>query len=159
MELYILRHGEAHLVAESDQQRELTPQGEAQTHQLTQVVEKLGITVDAVFTSPYIRAQQTAAIVVDTFGVSDIQDCDLITPDGNPQVVIDWLSKQNQEKILLVTHQPFAGSLISTLVNGNGRYDSSIPPMMTSSLAYLSMDICASGCADLQWIKSAPNFD
>lgn len=159
MDLYILRHGEAHLVAESDQQRELTPQGEAQTHQLTQVVEKLGIKVDAVFASSYIRAQQTASIVFDTFGATSIQDCDLITPEGSPQTVIDWLAQKNYQSVLLVTHQPFAGSLISTLVNGNGRYDSSIPPMMTSSLAHLTMDVCAGGCADLKWIKSVPYFD
>lgn len=159
MDLYILRHGDAHPVAASDQARELTPQGEAQTKQVAKVADALGINTDVIFASPYIRAQQTAALVSNAFGVTSISDCDLITPEGKPQTVIDWLARVNQESILLVTHQPFAGSFIATLVNGNGRYDSSIPPMMTSSLAYLTMDVCASGCANLQWIKSAPHFD
>lgn len=159
MDLYILRHGEAHPMAASDDQRELTQNGQAQTAKLAQVVESLGIRVDTVFASPYVRAQQTASIAIDSFGVSRMQTCDLITPDGDPQTVINWLAKQDAEQILLVTHQPFAGSLIATLVNGNGRYDASIAPMMTSSLAYLTMEVCAPGCADLEWIKSAPHFD
>lgn len=171
MDLYILRHGEAHPIAASDQQRELTEQGRLQTKKLAQVVDTLGIKVNAVFASPYIRAQQTAELVSATFGVNQIHNCDLITPDGDPQSVINWLARQyevnskqyevnsKQQSILLVTHQPFAGSLIATFVNGSGRYDSSIPPMMTSSLAHLTMDLCAAGCADLQWIKSAPHFN
>ena len=62
MKLWLLRHGQAQAEARSDAQRELTPYGR---EEVLQSLEHLrGCSLDAIFVSPYIRAQQTAALIV-----------------------------------------------------------------------------------------------
>ena len=163
MKLYILRHGEAEAFASSDRLRQLTVDGRRQVRKLAQLTSNKIVRFDAVIVSPYIRAQQTAEIFLDCFDApSCAENSDLITPDSNPQVVIDLLAKRVLESILLVSHQPLVGRLLELLVDGNrdnGRSNlTAIPPMLTSSLAYLTTAAIVPGCAKLHWVKSPPEF-
>lgn len=157
--LYILRHGEAGMIAASDSARELTERGKEQTATLAQILRKQGLTFDLALVSPYVRAQQTAKIVLDEFGSGSIkEDCDMLVPEGQVTGVIEKLAARQKNSILLVSHQPFVSYLIASLVNGESSAASLFPPMLTSSMACLSMDIVALGCADLKWLKSQPDF-
>jgi phosphohistidine phosphatase len=160
MELYILRHGDALFDSVNDSLRSLSDLGRSQTAKLADRVIDLGIDVERAYVSSYLRAQQTASIVCSAFGDPVLITNDDITPSGDPVAVADWLGELSVPSVLLVSHQPFVGSLIEYLVEGQlSSYSASIAPMMTSSLAYLSMDVVAPGCADLHWIRSAPAFE
>ncbi len=160
MQLYILRHGEAAMQAPSDAARELTARGKEQTEALVQVLNQQQLQFELTLVSPYRRAQQTAAIVLDSIeqGSPLRETCDLITPEGSADRVIELLVDCNEDTILLVSHQPFVSDLINLLVNGSGRGLQRFPPMLTSSIASLTMDVVAPGCAKLEWLKSLPDF-
>ena len=70
MKLYLLRHGSADDRAPNDDSRELTAHGETETCIAGTALAKLGAHPVCVFTSPLLRAQQTARIVVESFGVA-----------------------------------------------------------------------------------------
>ena len=163
MQLYILRHGEAGMQAPSDAARELTARGEEQTAALVGVLNQQGWQFDLALVSPYKRAQQTAAIVLENIEHANParENCELITPEGNADSVIEMLAERSENTLLLVSHQPFVSDLINLLVNGHGhgRNRHAFPPMQTSSIAALTMDVVAPGCAELQWLKSQPDFN
>lgn len=160
MDIYILRHGEAQVHAARDSQRELTHDGRQQVAHVAQQMQELRIEPDIAFVSTYVRAQQTAQIVLDVLPVCPVEACELITPDENPGDVIQLLETHtDKDTVLLVSHQPMVSRLIELLVSGRaGHGNAQIPGMFTSSLAYLSADIVAEGCAEFHWIKSPPGF-
>ncbi|WOD07166.1 phosphohistidine phosphatase SixA [Marinomonas sp. GJ51-6] len=117
--LYVLRHGHAVPYSYSqDAQRKLTEKGVAQVISTAEAFVKKAEHLDVVFVSPYLRAQQTAKTFLATLGESvEVKDCPEITPDGRVVNVAAWLGEQDDNAILLVTHQPFAYQLIDYLVD------------------------------------------
>ena len=69
MKLWVLRHGEAEPRANSDAERRLTAHGREQV--LHSAARLLGQPLQAIIASPYVRAQQTAALVHDTLGFAE----------------------------------------------------------------------------------------
>ena len=66
MKVWILRHGEAQAHARTDAERNLTEQGRAEA--LRSAAHLIGQPIDAIFASPYVRAQQTAQLVREALG-------------------------------------------------------------------------------------------
>lgn len=66
MKLWVLRHGEAEPRANSDAERRLTAHGREQV--VRSAAHLLGQPLQAIIASPYVRAQQTAALVHETLG-------------------------------------------------------------------------------------------
>jgi phosphohistidine phosphatase len=160
MKIYILRHGEAGVSSISDAARELTGRGRAQTADLVQRLKKENVSFDTVLASPYTRTRQTAAVVMENIDFQPrLEICELITPDDSPRVVVDMLAHRKEQSILIVSHQPLVSRLIEFLVLGTDSGNASFPPMLTSSMACLSADVVARGCAELHWLKSQPTFD
>src|SRR5262245_2985211 len=75
MNLYLMRHGIAVTAdqpgVESDGERALTPKGIKRMRRAVRGLRRLGISFDAILTSPLVRARQTAEIVADTHGMDD----------------------------------------------------------------------------------------
>jgi phosphohistidine phosphatase len=162
MRLYLMRHGEASWDAASDAERPLTERGQW----LTQQVAEAGLMADKpqqLIASPYRRAQQTSDIITSVIGDCRRSISDLITPEGNPQQVLDWLyqycqQQPNLQRLLLVSHNPFISELISYLVMGGPRTgDSPLPVMMPSTLVSLSSEVMAAGCFELDGYYPNPN--
>jgi phosphohistidine phosphatase len=65
MKLYFVRHGEAEDLAPTDHSRELTERGKQRVSQSAQVLKQLGITLKAIYSSPRIRAKQTATLIAE----------------------------------------------------------------------------------------------
>ncbi|MDF2428198.1 MAG: phosphohistidine phosphatase SixA [Nitrosopumilus sp.] len=66
MELYIIRHGKAEEVSQnisSDAKRRLTKTGVRELEYVSKALKIFGIQVDYIFTSPLVRAQETAEII------------------------------------------------------------------------------------------------
>ncbi len=69
MRLWVLRHGEAEPRAKTDAERRLTAHGREQV--LHSAAYLIGQPLLAIVASPYVRAQQTAALVHDTLGFAE----------------------------------------------------------------------------------------
>lgn len=69
MWIYLIRHAEAEAVGTTgtmrDFDRPLTPQGRLQTQSLARTLQKRGVVLDAVASSPVVRAHQTAVALLD----------------------------------------------------------------------------------------------
>ncbi|MGH1472343.1 MAG: phosphohistidine phosphatase SixA [Cellvibrionaceae bacterium] len=149
MKLFVLRHGEAEYSASTDQERQLTEHGKSEVRSAVEKsLSKLKV-VKHIFVSPYIRAQQTAGIVHELLPDIAMSTLPMITPSGKVSEVLDFLQNENIENVLLVSHQPLVGDLVSELVGQPvGFYR-----MSTAALAYVKTDVYAIGCGTLRWIK------
>ncbi|QIB52015.1 phosphohistidine phosphatase SixA [Pseudomonas sp. OIL-1] len=145
MKLWILRHGQAEAQASADTLRELT---EAGRHEVRAVMSGLaGEPFEAVLSSPYVRAQQTAELACQATGYSgDVTTVDWLVPESDPLTVISQLKQQTEQNLLLVSHQPLVSQLISLLVEGHRRGHF---PMPTAGLVCLDLDYVAAGLARL----------
>lgn len=146
MRLLLLRHGEAGFNALSDEQRSLTDNGRFRLRQMLLQHQGLLEGIESIFHSPYLRTCQTTELVCEVKAV-ETSPSKLLTPESSPQLVIDWLSEQAVENLLLVTHQPLIGNLVSLLCEG----DLSRPePMMPGCLAIIELECPAAGLGELR---------
>jgi phosphohistidine phosphatase len=151
-----MRHGEASMRAATDALRPLTERGEIETSYVAQAAIKAGMKPSKVFVSPYLRAQQSFKQVLQWLPKNlDVKTLDLITPDNDPSVVLEYLmlNCSDEEDMLLVCHQPLAGRLISLICDGND-YGMGLN---TSTIAALECTITAASCGDLLWLKEPSN--
>ena len=148
MKVWILRHGEAQAHARTDAERNLTEHGRAEV--LRSAAHLIGQPLGAIIASPYVRAQQTAQLVRDVLGFqADIVTVSWLTPDGDVRQVLEKLD--TDDDVLLVSHQPLVGSLISFLQHGHQRQPQ---PMYTASLAQLEGDFPLAGLMSLVDVKN-----
>ncbi|CAI2796122.1 phosphohistidine phosphatase SixA [Pseudomonas fluorescens group sp.] len=147
MKVWILRHGEAEGHARTDAERNLTEHGCAEV--LRSAAQLMGQPLSAIIASPYVRAQQTAQLVREVLGFEpEVRTVPWLTPEGNPLQVLDKLD--TDDNVLLVSHQPLVGNLISFLQHGHQRQPQ---PMHTASLAELEGDFPLAGLMSLVSVK------
>jgi phosphohistidine phosphatase len=133
MNLYLLRHGVAAAkddpAFESDSERPLTKKGVKKFRKAARGIERLGITPDVIFSSPLVRARQTADIVAAVLNKeSDIEEIPELAPESLPEQLTSALKNvHDKEHVMLVGHEPFLGKLAAFLVNGKNNSDSVIP--------------------------------
>ncbi|HEN8711645.1 TPA: phosphohistidine phosphatase SixA [Pseudomonas putida] len=152
MKLWVLRHGEAEPRAHTDAERRLTAHGREQVLHSTAYL--LGQPLQAIIASPYVRAQQTAALVHDSLGFAEpVRTVPWLTPDSNVQGVIAELERLGLEHVLLVSHQPLVGALVGMLEHGHAQQPA---PLSTASLAQLEGDWPLAGLMTLQALQHAP---
>jgi len=90
MILYIVRHGiavdRADPKSPPEPERPLTAEGVKKTRSAGLGLRALGAKPDALFTSPYVRAAQTAEIFSEALGfpLERIRSTDSLKPAGNP---------------------------------------------------------------------------
>ncbi|MEE1866609.1 MULTISPECIES: phosphohistidine phosphatase SixA [Pseudomonas] len=150
MKLWVLRHGEAEPRANSDAQRRLTAHGREQV--LRSAATLLGQELQVILASPYVRAQQTAALVHEALGfIKPVQTVPWLTPDSDPQEVISELEKLDLQQVLLVSHQPLVSCLVGMLEQGHRQG----PPMSTASLAALEGEWPLAGLMTLRSLTHA----
>lgn len=120
MLIYIMRHGQAQLHAQSDEARPLTQQGLRDVHYAALWLKTQTLSFDIALTSPYLRAQQTAeAIQAVVPAVQHALDSTLI-PIGDETQAVDYLSylcRQGVKSVLLVSHMPLVGELVRGLTH------------------------------------------
>ena len=127
MNLYLLRHGIA--VAgdepgiEMDGERPLAPKGIKRMRKEAKGIRRLGITFDAILTSPLVRARQTAEIAAEILGMeSQLQEISGLAPESSVENLLFGLARfQNREHLLLVGHQPLLGKTAAFLLYGKDR--------------------------------------
>lgn len=126
MNLYILRHA---IAVErgtpgyaDDSKRPLTPQGQAKMIQNAQGIQALGLSFDAILSSPYVRAKATADIVAAAYGLSkrSIHVTGLLTPDASFEDLTRDIGRRfpTAKDVLVVGHEPHLSGLIGFLLTG-----------------------------------------
>jgi len=119
MKLWIMRHGEAEaLRGDNDSVRGLTPHGHGQVLASARWLKAQGLGSLRIVVSPYRRARQTADIVADIIAAVAVEQEELLTPDGDPRRVCQWLERQADPQLLLVSHMPLVAQLTSWLSDG-----------------------------------------
>jgi phosphohistidine phosphatase len=103
----LLRHGEAvpH-GARPDAERELTPKGERQSRVAGDALAKLNVEFDACYTSPKVRARDTAVLACEALGVDPVDDESLV--EGFDVDDADTLLRAHGDEacVLVVGHNP-----------------------------------------------------
>jgi phosphohistidine phosphatase len=119
-ELYLIRHGIAEERGEAwpdDAKRPLTDEGIDRVRKSARGLVRLGVSFDAILTSPLVRARQTADAVASAFELRPhIVAAESLAPGGTYQAVLADLEKQTRRsRIALVGHEPGMGELASRL--------------------------------------------
>ncbi|GIC75439.1 phosphohistidine phosphatase SixA [Moritella sp. F3] len=139
MKIYIMRHGQAGLYANSDAERELTGTGRQQSADMADWLSAIEPTLDCVLHSPYIRAAQTWDVIGNFFTVHKVEVCEDITPYGDAEFIADYVkalvAQHNYETVLLVSHLPVVSYLTSAMTAGKH-----MPAFATSAIACLEMN-------------------
>lgn len=148
MNLWLLRHGEAEQRASTDEARKLTSHGQ---HEVLLVALHLkNKPIDLILHSPYLRAMQTAELVIKTIGYTGkVQQAAWLTPDDDPYKAIKELDKLAEKNILIVSHQPFLGVLAALLTDGSHQF-----PLSLRTAELLAMDGEMIGLGTLQLTQS-----
>lgn len=120
-EIYLIRHGIAEERGEEwpdDTKRPLTDSGMARMRKIARAIERFGVELDVVLTSPLVRTRQTAEIVAGAFNPAPaLVAVDSLAPGGSAAAVFEDLAKQaKRERIALVGHEPGIGELAARLL-------------------------------------------
>ena len=123
MDLYLVRHA----IAESrdseqwpdDSRRPLSAKGAELFRLASRGVRRLGIGVDAVLTSSYLRASQTAALLAEEADWPDAETCPALEPVVPVSEIVPLLEVRTESSLALVGHQPELGELASLLLAAN----------------------------------------
>ena len=151
MELYFLRHGDAGAAAGwkgSDAERPLSREGIARMEQEASAMARLGLAVDAILTSPLVRALQTADIVARKMHMTKaVAVEERLSPGFGTEELLGILAdRPSLRGLLLVGHEPDFSRVISACIGGGRveckkgslvRVDLEDPRSLTGTLAWL----------------------
>jgi phosphohistidine phosphatase len=123
-ELYIVRHA---IAAErgdewpDDTKRPLTARGMNRFKECLAGIKSLEMTVDEIFTSPLVRASQTAELLAAGLpGNPPVKTLDALAPGHAPSAVMGQLAKvAKRHRIALVGHEPDLGALAAHLIGAS----------------------------------------
>jgi phosphohistidine phosphatase len=106
-QLWLLRHGEA-VPHESkpDHERELTPRGERQSAAAGEGLARLGLELTACYTSPLVRARDTAALACRSLNVEP-QEREVLGKEFDAEAARELLLEHGAgDRVLIVGHNP-----------------------------------------------------
>jgi phosphohistidine phosphatase len=118
-QLWLLRHGEAvpH-ESKADDERELTARGERQSVAAGMALARLGIEFTACYTSPLVRAAQTAALACELLNVTP-EPRDVVGKGFDADAVRELLAEHGDgARILVVGHNPSFEQVVHDLTGG-----------------------------------------
>jgi phosphohistidine phosphatase len=123
MRVYLLRHGIAverkDPLSPADFDRPLTPKGMNKTRAAAFGLRKLGVKPDAVFSSPWLRAMQTAEILCEVVGYPSRKIVPLDSLKGTSpasDLFLD-LAKHRAKEVICVGHEPHLHQVIGLVLH------------------------------------------
>jgi len=150
MKLYFLRHGEAgeRTGVGDDSQRPLTPQGIERMATEAQTLQRWGVPLDLLLSSPYRRARQTADAIAAVYGVQVIEERRLSAGCERDIAGILVRESSDAKHLWLVGHEPDFSRMIELATGG-------LVEMKKGSLACLHVDQIRPLMATLEWLVTA----
>ena len=118
-QLWLLRHGEAvpH-DSKPDPERELTARGERQSGAAGAALARLGVEFAAIYTSPKVRALDTARFAAESLNVEpEVEDA---LADGfEVEDALELLARHDADaRVLIVGHEPSFSQVVYDLTGG-----------------------------------------
>jgi phosphohistidine phosphatase len=155
VDLYLIRHADALALGErgitEDDARPLSEKGEAQAVAAAKALQKNGLKLDHLFTSPVARARQTAELLLKTWSNSalTLETCAALEPNSKPRKLSRFLLKQQGERIGLVGHMPHLAEVAAWLI---GSKKVQIEIAKSGVVLLHCGDAPGKGLAVLQWL-------
>jgi len=124
MELYFLRHGDAEIplfkTPRADFERNLTEIGIKDTLEEAFGLKEFTPGFDVIFTSPLMRAMQTAAIFGEIFDCNEkIKQLNALAPPGDLVDLLESIALEGDvERVLCVGHAPSLGTMATEILTG-----------------------------------------
>lgn len=129
MWIHLFRHGIAvdpdDPSCPTDPERPLTEKGRAKTRAAAKGMAALDIVPELLVTSPYLRARQTAEVVIDTLDCSEVETLvdEALVPAANPEALCALLRAHlagaPPPTILCVGHAPNLDRVLAHLVGAD----------------------------------------
>jgi phosphohistidine phosphatase len=155
MQLYIVRHGIAidrdDPKSPTEAERYLTEEGIERTKQVAKAVADLGIQADLMFSSPYVRAMQTAAIFANELEYSKqkIRSTDGLLPGAEPGAFLRELAREKDvSSVFCFGHAPHVDGLLAAAV-GVSRH---ITSMKKAGVAFVELKKLSPPNGQLVWL-------
>lgn len=154
MELFLIRHADAVPLSDGikdDAERPLSEKGEQQAQMLAKGLQKRGVGLDQLVTSPLLRARQTADIMLKhwTGTPPELLTCDALVPDAKPRQLRKYLRKLTGERIGLVGHLPHIAVFAGWLIGGKRTQ----VDFAKAGVACIACgELAARGLGTLQWL-------
>ena len=122
MILYFLRHGDAIRDPQiHDSERQLSDFGRQQATAVGRFLRVGKTGIEHTLCSPLLRAQQTAAAVLQEIEPIPLHTTEHLTSSSDPRHILRELSDLNWETVLRIDHEPHLGTTISVLLAGDER--------------------------------------
>lgn len=119
MRLYFLRHAEAE-EGTDDAKRRLTVRGKRDARRMGRFLRKAGVEFDRAFTSPLVRARQTAELALAECPLrkgAALEEAMELLNDGSAATFDRWLATLPEVgAVLLVGHEPSLSARVRRLV-------------------------------------------
>jgi|SRR5580704_16493629 phosphohistidine phosphatase len=152
MKCYFLRHGLAGDPGQwsgDDFDRPLTAEGKERMAREAKTIAALSLELDAIVTSPLLRAKQTATIVADRLKIRDRLAEDERLGIGFDVRALRSILRERAAAtaILLVGHEPSMSRTIGSVIGGDARID-----LKKGSLACVNFDDPESRVGELVWL-------
>jgi phosphohistidine phosphatase len=120
LQLWLLRHGEAvpH-DANPDDERELTDRGREQSRAAGRSLAALGVEVHLCFTSPKVRARQTAELACGELGIEPVVHEPLSSEFDGRDALELLAAAEGDQRVLVVGHEPDFSQVVHDLTGGS----------------------------------------
>ena len=116
MKLYFLRHADA-LDGADDAARPLSPHGKKEALEVGRFLKRAGIEFDAAYSSPLVRAKETAEIVLDVCGSTELELVDALLNETSGAKFDEWLKGiPRANHVCLVGHAPSLAQRVRQLL-------------------------------------------
>ena len=134
----------------SDARRPLTDAGRKRMRGAAKALHGLVPAVDAIASSPLIRALETAEILAERYDDLAVVELKALSPGGSDRELLDWLREQPQDAVVvLVGHEPDLGLLASWLLTGK---KSAFAPLRKGAACLIRFaEAPAAGGGVLEW--------
>jgi phosphohistidine phosphatase len=151
MEIYFLRHGDAGAAEGwkgSDTERPLSKEGAARMEREAAAIAQLRPTLNAILTSPLVRARQTAEIVAKKLHLAKMLVLDeRLAPGFGPAALKEILEERRAfPGLMIVGHEPDFSRVISACIGGGA------VECKKGSLIRVDMDDLSSLTGILVWL-------
>jgi len=147
MELILIRHGKAEDRQETDDHlRKLTAEGKKR---LNRTLPSLGLFIRnpdkaQIWTSPLIRAVQTADILARTFGIPDVRQHEFIGDGDYAQLTAALSDVRSSATVIIVGHEPHLSDWSRQLCG--------VPlPFKKGAAACIHLDLTDMNAGELLW--------
>jgi phosphohistidine phosphatase len=115
-QLWLLRHGEAEPHGtRPDAERELTPRGKDQSRAAGRALAALELSFQHIYTSPKVRARETARLAAEALGVEPVEVAGLAQGFDAALARELVMAADAEERILVVGHNPDFAQVVHDL--------------------------------------------